>query len=145
MPFRRKIRKARKTVNLDHYHMSLEEELIKYNLNCRCDNFAGGSDDGGAMRMAHVALTKDLMDPLKRWIMADEMDRKLAEAYQIQVDLRGWASVDSAQWEKVKKDKARYDSQVREAWEGLLAFENLNKGLFCDMKIGQTLWRLGWA
>ena len=77
--------------------------------------------------------------------MAAEMDRKLAGAYQDQVDLRGWARVDFAQWENVKKDKAGYDSQVRVQLGNLLAFEDLNEGRYCDMRIGEAMKRFGWA
>ena len=142
MSFRSKINEA---VSLEDYYVNVEKELIKSNLNCRCDNYAGGWDDGGAMRLAHMAAVGDLLDPFKCWVMAAEMDRKLAGAYQDQVDLRGWARVDFAQWENVKKDKAGYDSQVRVQLGNLLAFEDLNEGRYCDMRIGEAMKRFGWA
>ena len=140
-----KTREARKVESLEEYSKKLEKELSKYSLTCECDNFAGGFNDGYAMKMAHVAAAMDLLDPILHWMVADVKEQELARAYQGQIDLRGWTEEDSTQWLVMTKEKARCGTLIKEAQGGLLAFEGRNRGLFCGMKIWQTLRGLGWA
>ena len=126
-------------ISLEEYSKKRENELIKYNLSCSCDNLAGGIiDDQGAMKIAHVTLTLDLLDSMAEWMKRDEAERRMAVHFHAQTNHRGWAVFDFVQWEKAKNDKAFFGKMVNEARRELLAFEALNEDLFCDMTTGQT-------
>ena len=126
-------------ISLEEYSKKRENELIKYNLSCTCDNLAGGIiDDQGAMKIAHVTLTLDLLDSMAEWMKRDEAERRMAVHFHAQTNHRGWAVFDFVRWEKAKNDKAFFGKMVNEARRELLAFEALNEDLFCDMTTGQT-------
>ena len=126
-------------ISLEEYSKKRENKLIKYNLNCSCDDLAGGIiDDQGAMHIAHVMLTSDFLESVADWMRREEAERKMAEHFHAQTGHRGYAAVDYIRWEKAKNDKAVFGKMVNEAIRELLAFETLNKDLFCSMTIGET-------
>ena len=126
-------------VSLEDYSKKREDELTKYNLSCSCDDLAGGIiDDQGAMHNAHVALVLDFLESLAKWVGRDDAERKMVMHWHAQTNHRGWAVFDSVQWEEAENDKAFFGKMFNEARKELLAFEALNKGLFCDMTTGQT-------
>jgi hypothetical protein len=96
------------------------------------------------MRFAHVEAVKSLLIPLELWSKVAKMDQKLFDTYQIQIDLRGRAEVDSVAWEELKTKKERYASEVREELGKLSAFEEMNTGLYCNIDVNQALREYGW-
>ena len=126
-------------ISLEEYSKNRENELIKYNLNCSCDNLAGGIiNDQGAMHNAHVMLVLDLLETMAGWRKSEGVERKMAEHFHAQAKHRGGTVVDLVQWGKAKSDKALFGRLFNEAREELLDFETENKDLFCNMSIGQT-------